>query len=169
MLDTAEQQREAAEEYIAHIAQKGVPKPNWWKEFLQQIRMFFRRFKWAEDAVLLDSQIETVLARAARKVRKGTAKKNLAVGEGVRYSVIGEEGGDGADKSDLSDELRYYDIPWKEGLYKAVTDKSVREPVFVSETPEVLIKIGFTAMPMLMNVRHLRLNYYAILKSLLVL
>ena len=109
---------------------------------------------------MLDSQIETVLARAARKVRKGTAKKNLAVGEGVRYSVIGEEGGDGADKSDLSDELRYYDIPWKEGLYKAVTDKSVREPVFVSETPEVLIKIGFTAMPMLMNVRHLRLNYY---------
>ena len=92
LLDTAEQQREAAEEYIAHIAQKGVPKPNWWKEFLQQIRMFFRRFKWAEDAVLLDSQIETVLARAARKVRKGTAKENLAVGEGVRYSIIGEEG-----------------------------------------------------------------------------
>ena len=86
LLETVEQQREAAEEYIAHIAQKGVPKPNWWKEFLQQIRMFFRRFKWAEDAVLLDSQIETVLARAARKVRKGVVKENLTTGEGLRFS-----------------------------------------------------------------------------------
>lgn len=103
-LETPAQQREAAEEYIAHIAQKGVPKPNWWKEFLQQIRMFFRKFKWADDAVMLDSQIETVLARAARKVRKSSVvKKNLTTetegygkvrsGTGeVRYSVTEENG-----------------------------------------------------------------------------
>lgn len=54
----------------------------------------------------------------------------------------------------------YYEIPWEEGLQKAVTDKSVREPIFVSETPAVFKNIGFTALPMMMNVRHLRLNYY---------
>ena len=54
----------------------------------------------------------------------------------------------------------YYDIPWAEGMQRAVTDKSFREPVFVSETPEAFKKIGFASLPMLMNVRHLRLNYY---------
>ena len=102
-LETPAQQREAAEEYIAHIAQKGVPKPGWWKEFLMQIRMFFRKFKWADDAVMLDSQIETVLARAARKVRRAVVKENLTTetegygkvrsGTGeVRYSVTEENG-----------------------------------------------------------------------------
>ena len=55
-----------------------------------------------------------------------------------------------------------YDIPFAEGLKRAVdpAQKNLREPVFVSETPEVFRKIGFTALPMMMNVRHLRLNYY---------
>lgn len=43
-LDTVKGQREAAEEYIAHIAE-GNPdlKPSWWREFLQQIKMLLRR------------------------------------------------------------------------------------------------------------------------------
>ena len=49
--------------------------------------MFFGKFKWAEDAVLLDSQIETVLALAAKRVRKGTAKENLTVGGGLRFAA----------------------------------------------------------------------------------
>ena len=57
----------------------------------------------------------------------------------------------------------YYDIPFAEGLKRAVdpAQRNLREPVFVSETPEVFRKIGFTALPMMMNVLHLRLNYYS--------
>ena len=54
--------------------------------------MFFGKFKWAEDAVLLDSQIETVLALAAKRVRKGVVKENLTTESGLRFSVIGEKG-----------------------------------------------------------------------------
>ena len=70
---------------------------------------------------------------------------------GAAFSMVGDV---------ENDDRKYYQIPWKEGLHRAVTDKSVREPVFVSETPDVFKNIGFTALPMLMNVRHLRLNYY---------
>ena len=56
----------------------------------------------------------------------------------------------------------YYQIPFAEGLRRVVdpAQKNDRSPVFVSETPEVFRRIGFTALPMMTNARHLRLNYY---------
>lgn len=59
-------------------------------------------------------------------------------------------------------EKAYYEIPFREGLARVIDPEQNenRFPVFVSETPEVLRKIGFTALPMMMNARHLRLNYY---------
>ena len=38
--------------------------------------------------------------------------------------------------------------------------KANRDPVYVRETPEIFRKVGFTALPMMANARHLRLNYY---------
>jgi hypothetical protein len=76
-LDTTEEQRIAAEEYIAHLAQKGVPKPSWWKEFLQKIRMWWSNTRFGSELHMTDAQIETLLARAARKVRsRAVVKEN---------------------------------------------------------------------------------------------
>ena len=77
-LDTTEEQRLAAEEYIAHLAQKGVPKPSWWKEFLQKIRMWWSNTRFGSELHMTHAQIETLLARAARKVRsRAVVKENL--------------------------------------------------------------------------------------------
>ena len=65
----------AAEEYIAHLAQKGVPKPSWWKEFLQKIRMWWSNTRFGSELHMTDAQIETLLARAARKVRRRAVVK----------------------------------------------------------------------------------------------
>ena len=72
-------------------------------------------------------------------------------------------GKDGAGKVRFSmGERPYYQIPFAEGLARVVdpAQKNDRSPVFVSETPEVFRRIGFTALPMTANARHLRLNYY---------
>ena len=65
-------------------------------------------------------------------------------------------------KHSIKPERAYYEIPFEEGLKRAVdpAQRNNRAAVFVSETPEIFRKIGFTALPMMMNVRHLRLNYY---------
>lgn len=103
-LDTVEEQRLAAEEYIAHLAQKGVPKPSWWKEFLQKIRMWWSNTRFGSELHMTDAQIETLLARAARKVRsRAVVKENLTTEtdgygklrsgtEEVRFAVDGIEG-----------------------------------------------------------------------------
>lgn len=60
-LDTVKGQREAAEEYIAHIAE-GNPdlKPSWWREFLQQIKMLLRRVPGLENLRYSDREIEAM-------------------------------------------------------------------------------------------------------------
>lgn len=70
-LDTVKGQREAAEEYIAHIAE-GNPdlKPSWWREFLQQIKMLLRRVPGLENLRYTDREIEAMLARSARAMRR---------------------------------------------------------------------------------------------------
>ena len=155
-LEDAAQQREAAEEYIAHIAQKGVPKPSWWKQFLQQIRMLFGKFKWAEDAVLLDSQIETVLALAARRVRKGAVvKEYLTTGEGVRFAETDDYGQvrTGTD----GEERTYYAIPFAESVDAILSKKNIGDGlIFVSNTPEPLQKVGIPALPIMMTRRHIK-------------
>ena len=78
---------------------------------------------------------------------------------GVRFSIIGEEG---AGRGREAEKRPYYQIPFSEGLARVVdpAQKDKREPVFVCTTPEIMRKIGFTALPIMMNARHLRLNYY---------
>ena len=72
-LDTVKGQREAAEEYIAHIAE-GNPdlKPSWWREFLQQIKMLLRRVPGLENLRYTDREIEAMLARSARAMRRSS-------------------------------------------------------------------------------------------------
>ena len=78
---------------------------------------------------------------------------------GARFSIIGEEG---AGRGREAEKRPYYQIPFSEGLARVVdpAQKDKREPVFVCTTPEIMRKIGFTALPIMMNARHLRLNYY---------
>ena len=71
-LENVEDQRIAAEEYIAFLAQQEV-KPSWWKELLQKIRMAFAKLPYFSDVIMTDKQIDLILARSARKVRKGGA------------------------------------------------------------------------------------------------
>lgn len=55
----------------------------------------------------------------------------------------------------------YYDIPFKDSLKAVVAPGStVRENVFVRDTPKVFKDIGMTALPMMAKPRHLRLNYF---------
>lgn len=65
--------------------------------------------------------------------------------------------------TDSSSKRPYYAIPFPDGLKDAVdpAKKDEYNPVFVSETPKVFREIGFPALPMMMNRRHLRLNYYS--------
>ena len=70
-LDTVKGQREAAEEYIAHIAESNPDlKPSWWREFLQQIKMLLRRVPGLENLRYTDREIEVMLARSARAMRR---------------------------------------------------------------------------------------------------
>lgn len=70
-LETEEDQRIAAEEYVARIAETKAPKPNWWKEFLQSIRMWMaEHLPFTREVRMTDREIETLLARSARAARR---------------------------------------------------------------------------------------------------
>ena len=96
-LEKTSDQRLAAEEYIAYLAHQET-KPSWWKEFLQKIRMFFARLPFFKDVRMTDDEINTVLARSARSVRRGMFDRRNRVetdGNGletdeVRFSVGGK-------------------------------------------------------------------------------
>ena len=65
--------------------------------------------------------------------------------------------------SEMAADRPYYKVPFSEGLRDAVdpAKKNERSPVFVTTTGSILQELGFTALPMMMNRRHLRLNYYS--------
>ena len=103
-IDRIEDQRLVSEEYIAYLAQKNTPKPSWWKEFIQKIRMFLSRLPGFENVRMTTDQIETVLARSARNMRKNWYNRRSSVildpasqgyavasgtGEGLRFKVEG--------------------------------------------------------------------------------
>ena len=100
-LEDVNDQRLAAEEYIAYLAQQET-KPSWWKEFLQKIRMFFARLPFFKDVRMTDDEINTVLARSTRSVRRGMFDRRSRVqtdgnglertGTDLRFSIIGERG-----------------------------------------------------------------------------
>ncbi len=157
-LESVADQRYATEEFLAHNARmRPELKPAWWQSFLERIKMALRKLPGFHNLRFTDRELERILIRGIGAVRKGKSESNA---EGVaRFSIIGEEG---AGWGREAEKRMYYQIPFSEGLARVVdpAQKDKREPVFVCTTPEIMRKIGFTALPIMMNARHLRLNYY---------
>lgn len=92
-LDTAEDQRYAAEEFLARIAETQGVKPSWWKEFIQKIRMALAKLPLFRDVRMTDREIETILARSARAMRRGRIAQKFGKNpsqvntEGTAYSL----------------------------------------------------------------------------------
>ena len=122
-LESQEDQRLAAEEYIAHLAEKGV-KPSWWKELLQKMRMAFAKLPYFSEVSMTDRQIELVLARSARKVRKG-GKYLAQDGGGKRFSIIGEKGAANLDRYNAQNNLDNLAVA-KEMLDSGKNDRAVK-------------------------------------------
>ncbi len=131
-LETAEDQRLAAEEYVASIAESGAPKPNWWKEFLQSVRMWIAdHFPHARQVRMTDREIETLLARsarAARRNRRGNGKV-IAPESMIRFRV--NENGE-----------TVFGIAGRDGDFTAreiMEDKTISEntPILTSDGSEV--------------------------------
>ena len=154
-LESVDDQRYATEEFLAHNARmRPELKPAWWKSFLERIKMALRKLPGFHNLRFTDRELERILIRGIGAVRKEKSEEG-----GARFSIIGEEG---AGWGREAEKRMYYQIPFSEGLARVVdpAQKDKREPVFVCTTPEIMRKIGFTALPIMMNARHLRLNYY---------
>ena len=160
-LDTVKGQREAAEEYIAHIAESNPDlKPSWWREFLQQIKMLLRRVPGLENLRYSDREIEAMLARSARAMRRSGRSGQARTGTeaGMRFAV--NENGE-----------TLFGVPGRDGNLTArqiIDDRSIRpdEPVLTSDgsdvwgeiTPEMAAaapELGLEALPIkLLKGRH---------------
>lgn len=91
-LETENGRREAAEEYIAHLAEERneALKPSWWREFLAQVKQLLRRLPYLDRVRWSDREIEALLRRSARAMRRrNRAGRNAA--SGVRFAVKGDE------------------------------------------------------------------------------
>ena len=71
-LGTENGRREAAEEYIAHLAEERneALKPSWWREFLAQVKQLLRRLPYLDRVRWSDREIEALLRRSARAIRR---------------------------------------------------------------------------------------------------
>ena len=71
-LETENGRREAAEEYIAHLAEERneALKPSWWREFLAQVKQLLRRLPYLDRVRWSDRKIEALLRRSARAMRR---------------------------------------------------------------------------------------------------
>lgn len=71
-LETENGRREAAEEYIAHLAEERneALKPSWWREFLAQVKQLLRRLPYLDRVRWSDREIEALLRRSARAMRR---------------------------------------------------------------------------------------------------
>ena len=144
-LENVEDQRIAAEEYIAFLAQQEV-KPSWWKELLQKIRMAFAKLPYFKDVRMTDKQIDLILARSARKIRKGGAYQ-AQDGGGVRFSV----GGIGRP---------YYDIPFADSVDAVMNNPySGNGSVFMRDTPQIFMDMGFSKLPIMTTAKHIKSIY----------
>ena len=105
-----------------------------------------------------DADIEAALSRSARAMRrKGVlAQQNgkSAQGNGTRFAI---------GQPPQGNPRPYYQVPFAEGVKNAIDPaqkNTFRSPIFVRQTPEPFLQIGFPALPMMTNVRKARLNYY---------
>jgi len=158
-VDTVENQRIAAEEYLAHLAEKGVVKPNWWKEFLQRVREGYARF-FGKEFHYSDADLETLIARCSRKMRKRFYNRGSSVFldransvEGRRSKVEGD--GSGA-RFAQTGQKPYYNIPFADSVDSVIHGSRNGEGlVFVTPTPDVLKIIGLPALPVMMTKQHI--------------
>ena len=115
----------------------------------------------------LAGEVEAYNAAKRRKMtaeekRESLLEETADVAEEDKIYLTGADGLEHSFTETTSGKRPYYQIPFSEGLARVVdpAQKDKREPVFVCATPEILRKIGFTELPIMMNARHLRLNYY---------
>ena len=115
----------------------------------------------------LAGEVEAYNAAKRRKMtaeekRESLLEETADVAEEDKIYLTGAQGLEHSFTETTSEKRPYYQIPFSEGLARVVdpAQKDKREPVFVCTTPEIMRKIGFTALPIMMNARHLRLNYY---------
>ena len=91
-LGTENGRREAAEEYIAHLAEERneALKPSWWREFLAQVKQLLRRLPYLDRVRWSDREIEALLRRSARAMRRrNRAGSNRAAG---MFFAVNENG-----------------------------------------------------------------------------
>ncbi|WP_337746844.1 hypothetical protein [Victivallis vadensis] len=180
-LDTVKGQREAAEEYIAHIAESNPDlKPSWWREFLQQIKMLLRRVPGLENLRYTDREIEAMLARSARAMRRSGKVPPPDARANALWGRADGEAGDGQVRTGTEAEMRFavnengetlFGVAGRDGNLTArriIDDRSIRpdEPVLTSDgsdvwgeiTPEMAAaapELGMEALPIkLLKGRH---------------
>ena len=136
------------------MAQTGFrpERPGWLKQLISRIRLWLNRHGFFVHH-LTDDDILTILARSARaevaQRRGGGAQEN-----GVRFAI---------GQPPQGNQRPYYQVPFAEGVKNAIDPaqkNTFRSPIFVRQTPEPFLQIGFPALPMMTNVRKARLNYY---------
>ena len=103
---------------------------------------------------MTDKQIDLILARSARKIRKGGAYQAQG-GGGVRFSV---EDGNGQERTETDGNGRpYYDIPFADSVDAVLNnDISGDGLIFVRDTPAALRSIGVPALPIMITRRHIK-------------
>lgn len=81
-LETENGRREAAEEYIAHLAEERneALKPSWWREFLAQVKQLLRRLPYLDRVRWSDREIEALLRRSARAMRRNRVNAGATAG-----------------------------------------------------------------------------------------
>ena len=157
-LETENGRREAAEEYIAHLAEERneALKPSWWREFLAQVKQLLRRLPYLDRVRWSDREIEALLRRSARAMRRrNRAGRNAASGSenDILFAAALRRKG-APNTAEKSGQLRDSNVPHAAGFMEAngLTGKGLyadyefllgRHPEYFSTPEEVRAVVEF--------------------------
>ena len=157
-LETENGRREAAEEYIAHLAEERneALKPSWWREFLAQVKQLLRRLPYLDRVRWSDRKIEALLRRSARAMRRrNRAGRNAASGSenDILFAAALRRKG-APNTAEKSGQLRDSNVPHAAGFMEAngLTGKGLyadyefllgRHPEYFSTPEEVRAVVEF--------------------------
>lgn len=157
-LETENGRREAAEEYIAHLAEERneALKPSWWREFLAQVKQLLRRLPYIDRVRWSDREIEALLRRSARAMRRrNRAGRNAASGSenDILFAAALRRKG-APNTAEKSGQLRDSNVPHAAGFMEAngLTGKRLyadyefllgRHPEYFSTPEEVRAVVEF--------------------------
>lgn len=164
---TLDEQREAAEEYIAYIAQRDV-KPSWWKQFIQAVRTFFKGF-YSLD--MSDSDIETLIGRAAAKTRRRAWSRHSSevvtdLSDGNGLERTGTDG-NGLEQTETDGRARFLvdeegtdieqvNIKFNEGIDRQIAGNLPNGYIYQLGTPgNILLSTGIPNLPIELSASHL--------------